>query len=116
MQLLVAKNEVARGTQKPTMVDGQPPPKLHSAPAQEQNQMDQAVRGSVAQEKIVEGSAAATAAVGQWPTAAVGPQQRLGIGPPPPLARSGAYTHLRAHETKANLVVRLLLEKKKKNN
>src|SRR5660397_264787 len=30
---------------------------------------------------------------------------------------SGAvsYTHLRAHETKANLVCRLLLEKKKKN-
>ncbi len=26
------------------------------------------------------------------------------------------YTHLRAHETKANLVCRLLLEKKKKNN
>ena len=27
-----------------------------------------------------------------------------------------SYTHLRAHETKANLVCRLLLEKKKKNN
>ena len=26
-----------------------------------------------------------------------------------------SYTHLRAHETKANLVCRLLLEKKKKN-
>ena len=29
--------------------------------------------------------------------------------------RSVSYTHLRAHETKANLVCRLLLEKKKKN-
>src|SRR5660397_271984 len=28
--------------------------------------------------------------------------------------RSVSYTHLRAHETKANLVCRLLLEKKKK--
>src|SRR5660397_269547 len=28
---------------------------------------------------------------------------------------SVSYTHLRAHETKANLVCRLLLEKKKKN-
>ncbi len=28
----------------------------------------------------------------------------------------GAYTHLRAHETKAKLVCRLLLEKKKTNN
>ena len=27
-----------------------------------------------------------------------------------------SYTHLRAHETKANLVCRLLLEKKKKKN
>src|SRR5660398_333751 len=27
-----------------------------------------------------------------------------------------SYTHLRAHETKANLVCRLLLEKKKKQN
>ena len=27
-----------------------------------------------------------------------------------------SYTHLRAHETKANLVCRLLLEKKKKTN
>src|SRR5665809_151347 len=27
-----------------------------------------------------------------------------------------SYTHLRAHETKANLVCRLLLEKKKKEN
>src|SRR5660397_271979 len=29
-------------------------------------------------------------------------------------ARAVSYTHLRAHETKANLVCRLLLEKKKK--
>ena len=29
---------------------------------------------------------------------------------------SVSYTHLRAHETKANLVCRLLLEKKKNNN
>ena len=29
---------------------------------------------------------------------------------------SVSYTHLRAHETKANLVCRLLLEKKKKKN
>src|SRR5660397_11918 len=29
---------------------------------------------------------------------------------------SVSYTHLRAHETKANLVCRLLLEKKKKTN
>src|SRR5660397_118435 len=29
---------------------------------------------------------------------------------------SVSYTHLRAHETKANLVCRLLLEKKKKHN
>ena len=29
--------------------------------------------------------------------------------------KSVSYTHLRAHETKANLVCRLLLEKKKKN-
>src|SRR5660398_297603 len=31
-----------------------------------------------------------------------------------PGARPVSYTHLRAHETKANLVCRLLLEKKKK--
>ena len=30
------------------------------------------------------------------------------------LVKSVSYTHLRAHETKANLVCRLLLEKKKK--
>ncbi len=30
-----------------------------------------------------------------------------------PSSRSVSYTHLRAHETKANLVCRLLLEKKK---
>src|SRR5660398_233165 len=30
-----------------------------------------------------------------------------------PIPRSVSYTHLRAHETKANLVCRLLLEKKK---
>src|SRR5660398_292230 len=30
-----------------------------------------------------------------------------------PMAASVSYTHLRAHETKANLVCRLLLEKKK---
>ena len=29
-------------------------------------------------------------------------------------SKSVSYTHLRAHETKANLVCRLLLEKKKK--
>src|SRR5660397_154951 len=34
-------------------------------------------------------------------------------GPHPPTPVS--YTHLRAHETKANLVCRLLLEKKKNN-
>ncbi len=35
--------------------------------------------------------------------------------PSKPLALSSvSYTHLRAHETKANLVCRLLLEKKKK--
>src|SRR5660397_271837 len=40
----------------------------------------------------------------------------------PPGGRTGdgfspvSYTHLRAHETKANLVCRLLLEKKKTNN
>src|SRR5660397_51554 len=33
----------------------------------------------------------------------------------PGLAGAVSYTHLRAHETKANLVCRLLLEKKKKN-
>src|SRR5660398_307435 len=42
-------------------------------------------------------------------------------GPPdwaPPSATVSpvSYTHLRAHETKANLVCRLLLEKKKKRN
>src|SRR5665809_164757 len=31
----------------------------------------------------------------------------------PPGGRAVSYTHLRAHETKANLVCRLLLEKKK---
>src|SRR5660397_295260 len=31
-------------------------------------------------------------------------------------AKAVSYTHLRAHETKANLVCRLLLEKKKKKN
>ena len=30
--------------------------------------------------------------------------------------KSVSYTHLRAHETKANLVCRLLLEKKKQKN
>ena len=30
-------------------------------------------------------------------------------------SKAVSYTHLRAHETKANLVCRLLLEKKKKN-
>src|SRR5660398_317415 len=33
-----------------------------------------------------------------------------------PNIRSVSYTHLRAHETKANLVCRLLLEKKNKKN
>ena len=33
-----------------------------------------------------------------------------------PRKRSVSYTHLRAHETKANLVCRLLLEKKKKKH
>src|SRR5660397_255923 len=41
-----------------------------------------------------------------------------GLSPPacwrPPYRRPVSYTHLRAHETKANLVCRLLLEKKKK--
>ena len=32
---------------------------------------------------------------------------------PPRLSEPVSYTHLRAHETKANLVCRLLLEKKK---
>src|SRR5660397_273775 len=35
-------------------------------------------------------------------------------GPPGNYLRPVSYTHLRAHETKANLVCRLLLEKKKK--
>src|SRR5660398_299920 len=33
---------------------------------------------------------------------------------PPDVDQAVSYTHLRAHETKANLVCRLLLEKKKK--
>src|SRR5660397_285291 len=37
------------------------------------------------------------------------------VGPSHGLLRSVSYTHLRAHETKANLVCRLLLEKNKKN-
>ena len=38
------------------------------------------------------------------------PMSRHGVG-----VGTVSYTHLRAHETKANLVCRLLLEKKKKN-
>src|SRR5660398_192088 len=38
---------------------------------------------------------------------------RRGVGIPE-LSKPVSYTHLRAHETKANLVCRLLLEKKKK--
>src|SRR5665648_1138409 len=34
----------------------------------------------------------------------------------PKSIRSVSYTHLRAHETRHDLVCRLLLEKKKKNN
>ena len=39
-----------------------------------------------------------------WWSYAVGPDKAIAV----------SYTHLRAHETKANLVFRLLLEKKKK--
>src|SRR5660397_282311 len=36
------------------------------------------------------------------------------VGEPQASVEAVSYTHLRAHETKANLVCRLLLEKKKK--
>ena len=39
------------------------------------------------------------------------PEQREAPPPPP---KPVSYTHLRAHETRSNLVCRLLLEKKKK--
>src|SRR5450756_2943977 len=39
---------------------------------------------------------------------------RAGRGAPAPAAWSVSYTHLRAHETRHDLVCRLLLEKKKK--
>ena len=41
-------------------------------------------------------------------------QQQQGMQMPPQQQQPVSYTHLRAHETKANLVCRLLLEKKKK--
>src|SRR5660397_273227 len=46
---------------------------------------------------------------GPWAAALIGAEQVPGVWISPV-----SYTHLRAHETKANLVCRLLLEKKKK--
>src|SRR5450756_1427320 len=45
----------------------------------------------------------------EWPVQALGPHLRQVVGEMPPVS----YTHLRAHETRHDLVCRLLLEKKK---